>query len=466
MSKDQFSWTQWLGFRKSFDFTKARILGEVLGIFASIFVLMLACIAVVGLVLILTTLLGAGPYVNDPTGSAIRNIGLVSAAILGFPFIVWRSVVAQRNTAIAEQSQITDRINKAVQGLGTEKTVKIVFEKTKYKKDENGDWLQDDAGNPIPAIRPDGSPLVEREQYEETQPNIEVRVGAVLSLERISRDSGRDVEHIMGILDTYVRENTKRKDHTPSKLLSETAKIREDIQAAVSVVCQTKGRLKVGRSIKHESRVFRPDFTDVMLDGIRAANSNFNGIVLDGSSWVGADLGFSSFQNAVTTEGCNFSDTELEYCDFSHAHLTKVIFSQSTGLLDNSFRSAYLSNINFSAAKEITALDFSRSSLHGCSFDRCWVHDSKFNLASLPSTSFYQASLYKVDFDGATGWSQSMFDQAFGIKSGEGFTRLPSGASYPDHWIDLSQLGEEFDAHATFEHEYTEWKKSLFAKPV
>jgi hypothetical protein len=37
---------------------------------------------------------------------------------------VWRSIVAQKQVDVAEQGQITDRINKAVLGLGSEKTIK------------------------------------------------------------------------------------------------------------------------------------------------------------------------------------------------------------------------------------------------------------------------------------------------------------------------------------------------------
>ena len=78
--------------------------------------------------------------------------------------------VAQRQVDVAEQGHITDRINNAVQGLGTEKTVK--------------------AG-----------------EDEKTAPNIEVRVGAIYALERIAQDSDRDHIQIMEILRAYIREN-------------------------------------------------------------------------------------------------------------------------------------------------------------------------------------------------------------------------------------------------------------------
>jgi uncharacterized protein YjbI with pentapeptide repeats len=79
-----------------------------------------------------------------------------------------------------KEGHITDRITAAVEQLGAEEAVrKIVADKTQ----------------------------------ETTEPNIEVRIGAILSLERIAQDStihdkGRDHVRVMEILCAYVRENS------------------------------------------------------------------------------------------------------------------------------------------------------------------------------------------------------------------------------------------------------------------
>jgi hypothetical protein len=80
-----------------------------------------------------------------------------------------------------KEGHITDRINTAVEMLGAEKTVKH--------------RSTDDAGKEVTT--------------EETVPNIEVRIGAILSLERIAQDStthdrGRDHVRVMEILCAYV----------------------------------------------------------------------------------------------------------------------------------------------------------------------------------------------------------------------------------------------------------------------
>ena len=140
---------------------------------------------------------------GDPT--AIRDLSYAIAVLLGVlvaastvPFAlirVWindrtikaaeRSTAAtERTTNTAEQGLITDRINTAVTGLGVEKTVK-----------------QTASGGKI---------------TENTNANIEVRLGAVYALERISQDSDRDHIQIMEILCAYIRTDAPWDPETPT----------------------------------------------------------------------------------------------------------------------------------------------------------------------------------------------------------------------------------------------------------
>ena len=57
-------------------------------------------------------------FKNDPRGYAV-----ILAALIGAPFVIWRTWVAQRQADTDEQGLITDRITKAVGQLGAEKTV-------------------------------------------------------------------------------------------------------------------------------------------------------------------------------------------------------------------------------------------------------------------------------------------------------------------------------------------------------
>lgn len=233
MSRKNKTLVEWLGFDAEFDLNRAQLLGTFLGFIIALLGLALLSVWVIGLVQLVGAMVGLGPFSSDPTGAAIRNLGIVVAAMLGFPFLVWRSVVAQRNAITAEQSQITDRINKAVLGLGSEKISKRIYETPKYQK-TGQNWNSDADGNPVPAVRPDGTPIVEREQFEESVPNIEVRLGAIYSLERIANDSDRDYANVMSLLAAYVRENANPR--------ASNVKLREDVQAAVTLIT------KIGRA--------------------------------------------------------------------------------------------------------------------------------------------------------------------------------------------------------------------------
>ncbi len=124
--------------------------------------------------------LAATPVPTDGTDlrwHILAFLGLVTAfgATISAPLALIRVIATERQTRTAEQGHITDRISAAVEQLGTEKTIK-----------ENGD--------------------------EKTVPNIEVRIGGLLSLERIAQDStrydqGRDHVRVMEIICAYVREN-------------------------------------------------------------------------------------------------------------------------------------------------------------------------------------------------------------------------------------------------------------------
>ena len=126
-----------------------------------------------------------GDVSDDPMAvrwTAFALIGLVTAlgALVSAPLALIRVQTTERQTRTAEQGHMTDRIAKAVEQLGAEKTVK--------------DGVQD--GIPV----------------ERSVPNIEVRIGAILSLERIAQDSttydkGRDHVRVMEILCAYIREN-------------------------------------------------------------------------------------------------------------------------------------------------------------------------------------------------------------------------------------------------------------------
>jgi hypothetical protein len=174
--KDVFDW---LGVREVPDWAKARPLGALVGLLLMV-LFGLALAALVG-VLVHTIHQAFTPGSDGPNLGA----GALIAALLGAPFVIWGTVLKHRTVTFQKEGHITDRINKAVEMLGAEKVEKVY------------------------SLGEDGKPI----QAERTVANIEVRIGAILSLERIAQDStaydkGRDHVRLMEILCAYVRENS------------------------------------------------------------------------------------------------------------------------------------------------------------------------------------------------------------------------------------------------------------------
>ncbi len=146
---------------------------------------------------------------------AIVGLMTALAGLIGAPLALIRVFTTERQTTAAEEGLITDRITRAVEGLGAEKVVKVVNETPRYRTDARGEWLRDDDGNPIPATHPDGTPIIDRSSIETTAPNLEVRIGAIYALERIAQDSDRDHVQIMEILCAYIRQNAPASEAVP-----------------------------------------------------------------------------------------------------------------------------------------------------------------------------------------------------------------------------------------------------------
>lgn len=179
---------EWLGLRSDHSLYKYRTAGIVVAVLLSIFLALALGFAMIAAIFVMfgitrDVLQGAGTGPNLGAGALI-------AAILGAPFLIWSTVLKHQTLRYQKEGHITDRINKAVEQLGAEKTVKV------------------------PSA--DGDKSIER-----SEPNIEVRIGAILSLERIAQDStkfdkGRDHVRVMEILCAYIRENAPAslaKDH-------------------------------------------------------------------------------------------------------------------------------------------------------------------------------------------------------------------------------------------------------------
>jgi len=275
-------------------------------------------------------------------------LGVFSAFAI---FLAWRRARAADGTLkIAQEGHVTDRLTKAIEQLSCS---------------------------------------------QEGQPVVEVRVGAIYALERLSIDSPRDYWSVVDILAAYLCQHAKLKNLQATELQTyiDTDSIRADLRAALIVL---------GRR-----RDPAPRF------GLRLQLTN---CFLPSTSITG-DYERTQMIN------CDFSRCGVMIADFSGSSLTRVDFRGS----------------------ELSKVKFDRSHLSFLSYQGARIRESSFSGATLGHVDFRGAVCDSVDFRGATFKLVNIcgadLTGAFGLTVdileeavGDDTTMLPSGLARPANW--------------------------------
>ncbi len=227
----------------------------------------------------------------DDGDTSFYNLSLAVFAILsgfGAVFGFYTSII---KTETAEQGQITDRLNKAIENLG--------------KITEKGD------------------------------PVIEVRIGALFALERIAQDSIRDHIQIMEILCAYIRHNSPLPNNTdktdvPNMTTEINSKRRknkgdiidEDIQTAITIIGRRDKWPEGEKRIKKENK----ERYRINLDGCYLHSAKFSRGNLANATLIGANLSYAWF-----------NDTDLSYAALGSAILVDAWLERTT-LKNTEFR--------------------------------------------------------------------------------------------------------------------------------
>ncbi|MDT8327370.1 MAG: pentapeptide repeat-containing protein [Roseovarius sp.] len=312
----------WLGFATPFNYGAAPWLGRLISFL---------CVAIVGGLFVLALasafgLLFAAVFgaLLDVPGSSL-GVGGVTVALIGAPFVIWRSLVAQKTLNVTEQGHITDRINIAVQGLGAEKSVK-------------------------------------RDGDERPEANLEVRIGSIYALERLSQDSERDHIQIMEILCAYIRMNAGREDIalpegevTPEEWRAWAEKEREHVRLGVDVALKVIERRDAKRKQHENDKGYRLGLERAQLRKIILSGRDLTGADLSGAQLQGADLWGAKLQGAdlkgAELQGAFLRGAELQGADLLFAQL------QGADLGGAKLQGANLSGVDLQGAA-VRSVDF------------------------------------------------------------------------------------------------------------
>ena len=338
-----------------------------------------------GLIARLFDMIDAAQRPDDTADSeAIRNIAYAIGALLAalaffatLPFQLVRVWVNERQTRTVEQGHVTDRLTRAIEQLGAEKTVKRTI------------------------TRDDGTTFVD----ERTEPNIEVRLGAIYALERIAQDSERDHIPVMETLCAYVRENA------PARDVEDSRPPRADIQAVMDVINRrSKRRITWER---FPANAFRLNLARACLQG--------------------ADL------REARLEGADLQQVRLEGASLTRARL----------------EGAFLFGARLEGAD-----------LHEARLQRARLIGARLHSADLSDWSCDRASLRSADLLGALNLDPASVKAAFGVRAGVGRTILPEGMDYPEHWHVAADVSEDGPEHfKMYWNAYDSWLATLVQPP-
>ncbi|MGB0507300.1 MAG: pentapeptide repeat-containing protein [Pikeienuella sp.] len=348
-------------------------------------------------------------------------------ALLAPPFILIKTWVNERQTITTEQGLITDRFTRAVQQLGAMRDMK------------------------------------DRETGKEySEPNLEVRLGALYALERIAQDSERDHIPMMETLCVYIRENAAA--HTLNDLLETewepmateldelqrgkhqlARKIRfgnhsmessawktalslslprADIQTALTIIGRRSPRRQVHETKQKNAyqldlqgaNLRRADLSTLALAKALLMNTRLEGSNLREAQLDGLNLRQARLEGAVLTkarlngadlhkarlEGANLYQAQLERADLYKARLEGTNLGQAR-LEGANLRKGRLEGANLHQAR-LEGVDFHKARLEGTNLnsaqlERAYLTDARLNGADLRYARLNQANLDNANFE-------------------------------------------------------------------
>jgi hypothetical protein len=201
--------------------------------------------------------------------------------------------------------------------------------------------------------------------------SMEIRLGGIYTLERISRDSNKDFWTVIEILMAYI----KRKNFSTDDDILEPDNdfppplqkaLPSDVLAALKIISR---------------RIVSQDPYNLVID---LSQCNFNKICLEKAHFDRLNLSGASFKESDLANG------HFLYADLSNANLSNADLSNSN------FRYANLSDSNFQNAK-----------LEGADFKK-----AKFNKTNLEGADISKAILRGADLSSTIGLIQTQIDLA------------------------------------------------------
>jgi uncharacterized protein YjbI with pentapeptide repeats len=216
--------------------------------------------------------------------------------------------------------------------------------------------------------------------------HLQVRIGGIYALERISRESDEDYWSVMEMLTAFVRERARWKKPNPADATSaeEQHEAPTDVAAVIAVL---RRRRQTNRE-QERREGWRLDLR----------STDLRGVDLSGAHFEKADL------RGTHLEGARLEEAHLEMADLRRAHLER----------------AHLKGTHLKRAA-LWGTHLEGADLRGAHLERTYLGD----------THLKGADLGEAYLESSWGLTQDQLEETLG----DAVTRLPKSLKRPDDWI-------------------------------
>lgn len=202
--------------------------------------------------------------------------------------------------------------------------------------------------------------------------NLDIRLGAIYSLERLAVDSPRDHWGVFSVLSAFVRT------HAPAG--ASCAGIAPDIEAASTAIArrgyEEDGEVRTRGEEIHSVNVAGACLAGVFMVDVTVTNTDFRGADLSGAVIDSSTIVDTRFDSA-DLRGMVLGDTDVGRTSFEGADLSGAVFDsgelnevgfRNADLNGASFRSTSLEHVDLSGA-DLTGVDLSGVGVAGVKYD-------------------------------------------------------------------------------------------------